>query len=136
MWTHWCSLAGLEGSFASHTGRKTFGYINRVEGRASVAVLMKAYGHAPAATTLTYALLRAPRSPKLPPNGALSSCTATAQLSRLIGKFVRFERLVRLARHCRLQVCRQLLEQEVLHEFPRTLWSHFVVPSFVWLPLD
>lgn len=56
MWKHWCSLAGLEGSFASHSARKTFGYLNRVEGQASVEVLMKAYGHASAATTLTYYL--------------------------------------------------------------------------------
>ncbi len=54
MWKMWCSLAGLEGSFASHSGRKTFGYMARVEGRASVEVLMKAYNHASAATTLTY----------------------------------------------------------------------------------
>lgn len=54
MWKHWCSLAGLEGTFASHTARKTFGYLARIEGRASVEVLMKAYNHASAATTLTY----------------------------------------------------------------------------------
>lgn len=28
---HWCHLAGLKGCFASHSARKTFGYLNRVE---------------------------------------------------------------------------------------------------------
>jgi len=54
MWKHWCSQAGLEGSFASHTARKTFGYINRVERKVPLEVLQKAYGHASGATTLTY----------------------------------------------------------------------------------
>lgn len=51
-------VARMEGdvafSFASHTARKTFGYLARIEGRASVEVLMKAYNHASAATTLIY----------------------------------------------------------------------------------
>lgn len=54
MWKMWCSLAGLEGNFASHSGRKTFGYINRVERKVPLEVLQKAYGHASGSTTLTY----------------------------------------------------------------------------------
>lgn len=54
MWKHWCNLAGLEGVFASHTARKTFGYINRVERKVPLEVLQKAYGHSSGATTLTY----------------------------------------------------------------------------------
>lgn len=54
MWKHWCSLAGLSGTFASHTARKTFGYLNRVERKIPMEVLQKAYGHSSGAITLTY----------------------------------------------------------------------------------
>lgn len=53
-WKHWCDLAGLKGCFASHSARKTFGYLNRVERKVPIEVLQKAYGHSSSAVTLTY----------------------------------------------------------------------------------
>lgn len=45
MWKHWCELAGLDGNFGSHTGRKSLGYLIRVEDGVGIEVLQKFYGH-------------------------------------------------------------------------------------------
>ncbi|WP_428239530.1 tyrosine-type recombinase/integrase [Gynuella sp.] len=50
----WCRDAGLPGNFSSHTLRKTWGYHQRVYNHASVAILMRAFGHASEAQTLDY----------------------------------------------------------------------------------
>jgi integrase len=52
-WKKWCSDAGLTGTFASHTGRKTFGYQNRKNG-ADLALLQKAFNHSSGSITLAY----------------------------------------------------------------------------------
>lgn len=53
-WKHWCNLAGIEGQFGSHTGRKSFGYLSRVEDGMSIEVLQKAYGHSSPSITQAY----------------------------------------------------------------------------------
>lgn len=56
----WCRLVNLEGNYASHTMRKTFGYhVYRNAGRNGmrqprIAELMTAYGHATERQTLEY----------------------------------------------------------------------------------
>lgn len=50
----WCHEAGLKGNYGSHTLRKTWGYHQRMQRGASVALLMKAFGHASEAQTLAY----------------------------------------------------------------------------------
>lgn len=54
MYKDWCRDAGLRGNFASHSGRKSFGYLNRVVHGVGIEVLMKAYGHSRADITMTY----------------------------------------------------------------------------------
>lgn len=54
MFKAWCEAAGIEGHFASHSARKTLGYLARTERNVPIEVLQKAYGHASPATTLTY----------------------------------------------------------------------------------
>ncbi|MCY7297415.1 tyrosine-type recombinase/integrase [Alteromonas sp. a30] len=51
---HWCYNAGLQGNYGSHTLRKTWGYHQRITNHTSVALLMKAFGHATEAQTLEY----------------------------------------------------------------------------------
>ncbi|MDO8385070.1 MAG: tyrosine-type recombinase/integrase [Polaromonas sp.] len=58
LWSHWCKLAGLEGTFASHTGRKTKAYIMRVEDEMPIEVLMKVLNHSSPAMTLRYASIQ------------------------------------------------------------------------------
>lgn len=54
MWKAWCKDAGLEGNFASHSARKTFGYLQRTERKVPIEVLQKAFNHSSPATTLAY----------------------------------------------------------------------------------
>ena len=50
----WCANAGLHGNYGSHSLRKTWGYHQRISNKASVALLMRAFGHASEAQTLAY----------------------------------------------------------------------------------
>ena len=50
----WCQAVGLSGNYGSHTLRKTWGYHQRIQNQASVALLMRAFGHATEAQTLEY----------------------------------------------------------------------------------
>lgn len=50
----WCRTAKLTGNFGSHSLRKTWGYQQRIRNKASVALLMKAFGHTTEAQTLDY----------------------------------------------------------------------------------
>ncbi|MGH1375809.1 MAG: tyrosine-type recombinase/integrase [Alphaproteobacteria bacterium] len=51
----WCSHAGLNGNFGSHTLRKTWGFHQRTMNKdADVSLLMRAFGHASEAQTLSY----------------------------------------------------------------------------------
>lgn len=50
----WSKDAGLNGNYGSHTLRKTWGYHQRMTNHASVALLMKAFGHATETQTLQY----------------------------------------------------------------------------------
>jgi integrase len=54
LWKHWCALAGLDDLFGSHSGRKSFGYLNRVERGVSIEKLQKAYGHSSQSVTMAY----------------------------------------------------------------------------------
>lgn len=49
----WCERAGLKGSFASHSLRKTWAYQNRKAG-ADILTIQKALGHSSPATTMAY----------------------------------------------------------------------------------
>lgn len=50
----WCAYVGLAENYGSHSLRKTWGYHHRTRNNASVALLMKAFGHASEAQTLDY----------------------------------------------------------------------------------
>lgn len=50
----WCRGVGLPGNFGSHSLRKTWGYHQRIHNHASVALLVRAFGHATEAQTLAY----------------------------------------------------------------------------------
>lgn len=50
----WCNWSGLSGNYGSHSLRKTWGYQQRVENNASVALLMRAFGHKTEEQTLNY----------------------------------------------------------------------------------
>jgi integrase len=50
----WCLVAELSENYGSHSLRKTWGYHQRVNNDASVALLMRAYGHKTEAQTLDY----------------------------------------------------------------------------------
>ncbi len=50
----WCAEIGLGGNYGSHSLRKTWGYHQRIERGTSVALLMRAFGHASEAQTLEY----------------------------------------------------------------------------------
>ena len=50
----WSREAGLSENYGSHTLRKTWGYHQRMTNHASVALLMKAFGHATETQTLQY----------------------------------------------------------------------------------
>ena len=50
----WCAQASLNENYGSHTLRKTWGYHQRVGNNASVAKLMKAFGHSSETQTLEY----------------------------------------------------------------------------------
>ena len=50
----WCKEIGLHGRYASHSMRKTWGYQQRILNDAPVPLLMRAYGHATEAQTLSY----------------------------------------------------------------------------------
>ena len=50
----WCHHAQLTGNYGSHSLRKTWGYHQRTHNIASVALLMRAYGHSSEAQTLNY----------------------------------------------------------------------------------
>lgn len=50
----WCKDAGLVGNFASHSLRKTFGYVMRVEHGVGIGVLMRMFNHSSERQTLTY----------------------------------------------------------------------------------
>lgn len=50
----WARAIGLEGNYASHSLRKTWGYHQRVYFKTSLPVLMEAFGHAHQRQTLDY----------------------------------------------------------------------------------
>jgi len=50
----WCQNAGLQGNYASHTLRKTWGYWQRVANDTPIPLLMAAYGHSNQRQTLQY----------------------------------------------------------------------------------
>lgn len=50
----WCERAGLEGSYSSHSLRKTFGYTMRTKHKIDLAVLQDMYGHSSGKVTLKY----------------------------------------------------------------------------------
>lgn len=50
----WCRKAGLQGNYASHTLRKTWGYMQRKEVNTPIPLLMTAYGHSTQKQTLSY----------------------------------------------------------------------------------
>jgi len=50
----WCNRAKLIGNYGSHSLRKTWGYHQRTPNNASVALLMRAYGHSSEVQTLNY----------------------------------------------------------------------------------
>lgn len=50
----WCAEAGLKGNYGSHTLRKTWGYHQRMQGKAALPLLMEAFGHATQRQTLDY----------------------------------------------------------------------------------
>ena len=51
---HWTTLAGLDDTYGSHWGRKSFGYLNRVERGVGIEKLQKAYGHSSPSITMAY----------------------------------------------------------------------------------
>jgi len=55
----WCARIGLTENYGSHTLRKTWGYHQRISNNASVAILMKAFGHQSEAQTLEYLCIQA-----------------------------------------------------------------------------
>ena len=55
----WCEAAGLEGQYASHTLRKTFGYTMRTKHNVSLDKLQQIYGHTSGAVTLKYVAIQA-----------------------------------------------------------------------------
>lgn len=58
LWKQWCEAAGLEGNFASHSGRKTKAYIMRTEDGLPIEVLMQVLNHSSPAMTLRYASIQ------------------------------------------------------------------------------
>lgn len=50
----WCAMVGLNGNYASHTLRKTWGYHQRVTYGRPTALLTRAFGHSSEAQTLEY----------------------------------------------------------------------------------
>jgi integrase len=50
----WTTKAGLRGNFASHTLRKTFGYIQRTQFGVSFEILCKRFNHSNPAVTMRY----------------------------------------------------------------------------------
>jgi len=50
----WCHDAGISGNFGSHTLRKTWGYMQRVQFGVDIPTLMETFGHATQRQTLTY----------------------------------------------------------------------------------
>ncbi len=50
----WCKQAGIQENIGSHTLRKTWGYHQRIRGRAPIPVLMMAFGHTSQKQTLEY----------------------------------------------------------------------------------
>ncbi len=50
----WCEGVGLVGNYGSHSLRKTWGYWQRKENKASLPLLMTAYGHSSQQQTLDY----------------------------------------------------------------------------------
>jgi len=50
----WCHHTSLTGNYGSHSLRKTWGYHQRIHNEASVALLMRAYGHSSESQTLDY----------------------------------------------------------------------------------
>ena len=50
----WCQAVMLAGNYGSHSLRKTWGYHQRIHNEASVALLMRAFGHTSEAQTLAY----------------------------------------------------------------------------------
>ena len=50
----WCALSHAHRNLGSHSLRKTWGYHQRITNKASVALLMRAFGHKSEAQTLNY----------------------------------------------------------------------------------
>ena len=50
----WCHCTGLEGNYAAHTLRKTWGLMMRTRYKIPLPVLMMAYGHSSQRQTLAY----------------------------------------------------------------------------------
>ena len=56
---HWCTLAGLEGQYSSHSLRKTFGHTMRTKHKVDLAILQEMYGHSSGRVTLKYVGIQA-----------------------------------------------------------------------------
>tara|TARA_R110002096_G_scaffold260305_1_gene453584 strand:- start:674 stop:1279 length:606 start_codon:yes stop_codon:yes gene_type:complete len=50
----WCRDVGMKGNFGSHSLRKTWGYHQRIQSKATVPLLTAAFGHANQQQTLEY----------------------------------------------------------------------------------
>ena len=50
----WCKDAGLKGNYGSHSLRKTFGYMQSTQHKASIEVLMSMFNHSSPRQTLDY----------------------------------------------------------------------------------
>jgi len=85
----WCSARGLAGNYGSHTLRKTFGYHQLLDGRASLADLMTAFGHSTPHQTLEYLCIR--------PEEAVR-CLATGPSKSRKPSYEELEREVRMLR--------------------------------------
>ena len=57
-WKAWCDEAGLDGTYGSHSGRKSKAYIMRVEDKLPLEVLMKVLNHSSPGQTLQYACVQ------------------------------------------------------------------------------
>lgn len=54
LWKQWTAAAGLKGHFGAHSGRKSVGYLSRVEDGVGIEVLQKMYGHSSPKVTQAY----------------------------------------------------------------------------------
>lgn len=55
----WCKQAGLDGTYGSHSLRKTWGYMQRTLHNRPIELLQQAYGHSSPSVTLAYICIQA-----------------------------------------------------------------------------